>query len=840
LWFKPRKLQGGLVNWSRGSGWTDIRLALAFNTYYGGNGLLVNVADGRSHETIALPRPELDVWTHMAVSFAGPHLRVFVDGAPVLTRSVNCVPDRTGIPLWIGRCEGLGKACFAGLIDEVRVFDRPISPEEVLAQYKEHARRMGKDTSPFRAPAISILPMPEAGRIVVTAQCALMQPVPVGASLLVSLTRDGIRAVEQALLLETGVPAMVVVLNAATLPAGEFEAGVAVRTPGGQLVGRRTTARVVWPGRAGEFSAVNVLNNLVWGLVRVEPGVVSGTQTVAFANPRQRWGFFSLTAEVGAGGTLRLVREGVGKDVLITIEGPVLATAEAMRPLPPGEHRLRLNAEGSCVVKQLVVRSIPELVYADYFCEPHVKEHGPYVGAFLDRYVLPNVNTSIISGRPGDRPEIRRWLDRGGRWLNHCGVPRKKAGGKLAGVNVATAPEGAMSEPIAAPDAAAYIAETAGFSDSRFSGAIADEFGDSEPLCAVYAEAVRQLARDGRFNGRMFYPYANHLYTGPEGIDLINALVEAGSTIAWKRYLKTQADVAAARSFLRQELVDRAWEYRKAVPNSLEHIDVCFGTFSAPNEFLNTNPGVDYRTYLEMQFRLVANNPAFWGTHGLMSYLASYSDEETIRWVAALMRHYGIEGRTGPLSHDPYDLPHMTNGDFADGTQSWTLAPAVPDSIRVDRKDKFGWLQGRYPRTPEGDTVLVLKRSEQKPNVFSQDIQGLEPGRLYSFRMFSADFDDMGKQEAHALAVTLDGVELIPHKCFTHVGHNCYSHHAGPYNRENRAWFNYHWRVFRAKSTAARINVSDWAEPGRRGGPVGQQIMCNFAHVRPYFPDGSE
>lgn len=88
--------------------------------------------------------------------------------------------------------------------------------------------------------------------------------------------------------------------------------------------------------------------------------------------------------------------------------------------------------------------------------------------------------------------------------------------------------------------------------------------------------------------------------------------------------------------------------------------------------------------------------------------------------------------------------------------------------------------------------------------------------------------------------MTLDGVDLIPHKCFTHVGHNCYSHHAGPFDDRNRAWFNYHWRVFRAGTATAKVTISDWAEPDRPGGPIGRQIMCNFAHVRPYFPDGTE
>jgi hypothetical protein len=840
LWLMPRKLQGGLVNWSKGSGWTDIRLTLAFNTFYGGNDFLVSVSDGRSFEGIALPVPPLDRWTHMAVSFSGPNLTVFVNGAPAVSRSVNCVPERTGIPLWIGRCEGLGEACFAGLIDEVRIFDRPLGPAEVLAQYKTAAQGKGQDTGAFDTPAIEVLPMPDAGRIVVSARCALMQPLPAGAVLHTQLTRGGAVLSRQALPIDAGASPMILQLAAADLAAGEYQVAAVVRTAFRRAFGRPATTRVNWPGRAAEFAGVKVLNNVVWELLRTEPGAVSGMQTASFSSPRRRWCYYAVTAEVGAGGTLRLAREEAPEDTLISLVGPASTTAEAMRPLAAGRHRLVLSASGPCVVTSLVVRSIPELVYADYFCEPHVKEHGPYVGAFLDRYILPNVNTSIISGSPADRPEIRRWLDGGGRWLNHCGVPRSKAAGKLAVVNVAAAAAGATPEPITGADAVAYIGGTLGFGDPRFTGAIADEFGDSEPLCSVYAEAVRMLARDSRFSGRLFYPYANRLYTGPEGIDLVKALAETGSVIAWKNYLKTQADADAARSFLQAELVDAAWGYRKAVPNALEHIDVCFGIFSAPNEFLNTNPGVDYRTYLDMQFRLVANDPAFWGTYGLMSYLASYSDEETLRWVAALMRHYGIEGRTEPLTQDPYDLPHMVNGDFAQGTQGWTLALAAPGSIRTDRKEKFGWLQGRYPPTPEGDTVLVLTRDAAKPNVFSQEIKALEPGRLYSFRMFSADFDDMGKEERHALTVTLDGVELIPRKCFTHVGHNCYSHHAGPYDAKNRAWFNYHWRVFRATGTTARLTVSDWAAPDAPGGPVGLQIMCNFAHVRPYLPDGTE
>ena len=49
------------------------------------------------------------------------------------------------------------------------------------------------------------------------------------------------------------------------------------------------------------------------------------------------------------------------------------------------------------------------------------------------------------------------------------------------------------------------------------------------------------------------------------------------------------------------------------------------------------------------------------------------------------------------------------------------------------------------PADPEhiGDTFLWMKRSEKSPNTFSQEIKNLEPGRLYSLKMFSCDYQDL-------------------------------------------------------------------------------------------------
>ena len=178
---------------------------------------------------------------------------------------------------------------------------------------------------------------------------------------------------------------------------------------------------------------------------------------------------------------------------------------------------------------------------------------------------------------------------------------------------------------------------------------------------------------------------------------------------------------------------------------------------------------------------------------------------------------------------------HLENGDFERQGDRWTLAPAEEGSIRFGISPGFSWLQGRYPHTNEGNTVIVTRRSAARPNVFSQQIRNLEPARLYSLRMYSGNFKDLSAKQKHAVSIRLENVEMIPDHCFTHVFANCYSHHYGPYDRKNRAWMNYHWRVFRAKGETASLAVSDWPTEKEPGGPIGQEMMYNFVQVQPYY-----
>src|SRR5262249_22328705 len=132
---------------------------------------------------------------------------------------------------------------------------------------------------------------------------------------------------------------------------------------------------------------------------------------------------------------------------------------------------------------------------------------------------------------------------------------------------------------------------------------------------------------------------------------------------------------------------------------------------------------------------VVAKHPVMADLAGLNWWTTLMADEETVRFVGKLYRHYAIEGKTSMLTPDPLFLTHIRNADFEKGLDGWTLRPAEEGSIQARSFPRYGRIEGRYmglgrPADPEhiGDTFLWMKRSEKGPNAFSQTINDLEPG----------------------------------------------------------------------------------------------------------------
>ena len=579
-----------------------------------------------------------------------------------------------------------------------------------------------------------------------------------------------------------------------------------------------TTGRVICSAKApatvlpGGKYRVRVLNNLVTELMNARDRGLLHEKEITFMNPRDGWCFFSVSGAA----TVTLDSEKRSLVVARSGEKPV----EAMRDLAAGRHTLRLDGR----VDQLIVRAVPALMYYAYNTKPAVEPYGPYDWEFISKDVLPNCN--IIVGSTSREGIMREWTDQGRKWIVPTPIPGTAAPGTATGAYGGFASVEKVYRYWTSPKSR----RSAGFLHPLTSGTIGDEVATgSEQQLMNWADALRRIAANPKFKGRAFYPACGSM--GSEaGRVLRKVVLEAGWNFAPYQYLIEQPTEEQARSLIRDQLVGRAVAWNNTEHNGIRRVMMILGYMSQPPESQNINPSVNFRTYMDMQLRTLANDPTFFGVHGIMEYSVWYCDEENLRWAGRLFRHYAIDGNTDRLSTDPYTLAQIRNGDFESGTDCWAIVEAAPGSVRADRLAGYGRRQKRYIAGSQGDTFLVMKRNARKPNVFSQEVKNLEPGRAYSIKMITADYANIrakkSAKQQDAVAIQLDNTDLIegPRKNFQYT-----------FGKEGSDWMNYHKVVFRAKGTTARLTVTDWANDKEPGGPICQELMFNFIEVQPYL-----
>src|SRR5437764_5928750 len=256
------------------------------------------------------------------------------------------------------------------------------------------------------------------------------------------------------------------------------------------------------------------------------------------------------------------------------------------------------------------------------------------------------------------------------------------------------------------------------------------------------------------------------------GTNLIRTVMNCDYRVALERYIHEMSSEKGSKDAL-QLFIDGVADWEAKEPGVKKQMVIAFGLFSMPPGGINKLPGVDYHVWMDQQMNVVANHPVLSDLRGLNWWTSILDDEETARWVGKLYRHYAIEGRTNLLTKpDPLFLAHIQNADFEKGAEGWILQSAENGTIEAKNYPRYGRIEGRYmglgrPADPEhiGDTFLWMTRSDKGPNTFSQTIKDLQPGRRYSLKMFSCDYDDLVNPKARkidevkpSVTVLLEGV----------------------------------------------------------------------------------
>lgn len=589
-----------------------------------------------------------------------------------------------------------------------------------------------------------------------------------------------------------------------------------------------------------------VLNNLVIELLNAREQGLIGKQTLDFINPRPGWCFFTLSGEA----RVRLDSEKQPLAAGSAAGKPI----EAMRHLSAGRHTLHIEGRPS----ELIVRAIPALQYAFYQSGDtwNLSEGPKDEWQFLKEHVLPNVNVIISTGTanpPGfkeSQKEGIRWIGdaQGKAWYAREDHLREWKRQGRSWITLALVPGGGR-EDVTAEEAYEFWASSVGLNQPLMDGIIVDEFGGGDqPKYDAYRKAVERIYANPKFKGKTYSPYT---YGG--GIlsnDLSRKFARAsgvgGGYISIERHLVEKPTQKAALADIQEQFFS-GWNmprFEKDLPGVVQRTVMVLGHMSAVGESLNINPGVDFKVHMDLQMRALATERAYAGLGGIQHYHSGYADDETIRWGSALFRHYAIEGRRNLLSEQigfKYQLNHLSNPDFADGTNAWKIRPAEQDSIAPAHYEKYGYLQFRYWPDGTGDRFLRMKRNAAKPNAFSQEIRNLAPGKLYSVKMVTGDYQDLvqGRQDKklHAVSIDLANAEILAGEknAYQRIFPNHHARPVGAFKAGHSYYMNYHWRVFRAKGATAHLTVSDWSSAKEAGGPTGQELIFNFFEVQPYF-----
>ncbi len=584
---------------------------------------------------------------------------------------------------------------------------------------------------------------------------------------------------------------------------------------------------------------IHRLNNLVAVLLDAAPEASAGS--VSFVRPTDGWIFISLATR--GEGTVRLTLDKGSPQEAPLVSAPG-NPGEAMRHVSKGPHTLAIERSGGVSLERLTVKAIPELIHCGLGFDPQIKAYGPYNLEFLKHDVLPNITTTIVpaSFKPSSAL-IDDWHRQGKRLIAEVGVSAQ------------------------ARTAGEHAAYWSGFFGQLpfIDGVIIDEFIVNRPLVEwaprmtperlarldkeradyeQYSEALKKIHADSRFAGKLICVYVGgsgkKLNQEVIGTNVIRTILNCGYFVSPERYLHEMSSERGSRDALAAFLDGLAdWEAKE--PGVKKQMIITFGLFSMPSGGLNKQPNVDYHVWMDQQMHLVANDPSLANIAGLNWWTSVLADEETVRFVGKLYRHYAIEGHTNMLTRDPLFLTHIQNADFEHGTNGWALHAAEDGAITTKSFPRYGRIEGRFmglgrPADPEhiGDTFLCMKRSEKGPNSFSQTIKDLEPGRLYSLKMFVCDYDDLVSpksrkvEEARTFStIRIDGAELDTARSFAEV-------YASSPEPKIPVCVTYHWKVFRAQGTTATLTVSDWESPAQPSLPFGQTQAFNFLEIEPY------
>lgn len=648
-----------------------------------------------------------------------------------------------------------------------------------------------------------------------------------------------------------------------------------------------------------------VLNNLVTELINYAPNIPDKNynrdysfKTFFFERENDGWIYIRIDGNSNPlkdGDKIQITIDDAAKEnaVLDTSKIETFNTYytnswETMRYVSAGKHKARLWTSGTPSIN-VTIRSIPALILdLVQFMNPVFKD--PYILSLI-KYLNPldwnqlkktgilySVNTInneywVIKSDEENKkhnesyiPYINEWRKKGGKWL--ANVVNKPNWYQCKGYEGSKIDSSCPSHEVIAKEMKDYWGKI--IDNPNYDGIMVDEmryaqtFQDFYPVVVDFANYIKS-------KNKLFYPYTGYECHYDEFNYLVSNLFNLGFKVVPEHYWDEDWTEKIFddhwNDYLNKDYIPCKKEYGENNGyNYTKNSIIQFGTANYINAMprggvtYDQRPEVNFFSHLDKEMNKVATIPSYDGLYGVCNYLLSYSSTIGISWLAKLLRHYALEGNTSKLTTDSYNAYHIINGGFEDAIayNGWQIqkdSPSVSileadkntagNYIWASYKDSLGF-KSSNPDFPERFKLLNTVRSCTKPNVFSQQINSLIPGRYYSLIFFNIDrknysnkakYDNfIDKNELLKISVKIDNVQII--KSLDDVP---FYGNGEITDKADNAIPNYyvhtHRRIFKANSETANLTLSDWVNPSgsgcTNGEEDGQEIVWDFIEITP-------
>jgi len=569
-------------------------------------------------------------------------------------------------------------------------------------------------------------------------------------------------------------------------------------------LGKLAVGKHIFEFRCGEFSRKwnfevqellppvksKRLNNLVREL---EPLTLKDGVPGEFINPRIGWVYFILPS---ADATLEF-----------TGENPIRGAGHAY--LPRGKNKITLKGASG----KVIIRTIPEIYTYQLAGGPYLKVAPQNNYKLISKYLLPYINSYAQPGKgnlTAKEWEIIYSTNLQRQHGNHIAkYPTTQA--MIDGVN-----------------------NNEGLNDPKFVGITFDEFPAVDVTLMARYNAAHDLIKRPEGH-RFFYCLYGKLSAGGISTEFISNAINSGhgdSIIKYESYCQPVEDEKAAEAYIRNIIVETAKSLERTFPGAVKNLCMYMINSNMPSTLTAAYlTNVDLKYYLDMQFNLIANDPALEGLAMAGNWGSNYSDNEMVRWTGRLYRHYLIEGNTEMLSPRygfTYNVNFVKNSDFEKGLADWK----IEGTVKPGHTPTYGRAIEKRWSAPNGigDYYAIMERGS-KPNVISQQMRGIKKGKYYKIQYITSDAEDVlmkknGRPGDLSVECEIDGAEFVDKETVRYRA-------KGPFRKIDKNMFkvNLDCRVFKATKDDPVIRFTDKdVKPGRK-------TALNYIYITPFFEE---